>query len=51
MHGFAPADVMADEEGVSIMRQLGRNMARVVRANAAEPAAAPVERKFTHFIR
>ncbi len=51
VHGFAPADVMADEEGVSIMRQLGRNMARVVRANAAEPAAAPVERKFTHFIR
>ncbi len=51
VHGFTPTDVMADEEGVSIMRQLGRNMARAVRAYAAEPAAKPVERKYTHFIR
>lgn len=51
VHGFGPADVMADEEGVSIMRQLGRNMARAVRAYAAAPIPEPVERKYTHFIR
>ncbi len=51
VHGFSPEDVMADEEGVSIMRQLGRNMARAVKAYAAVPAPEPAERKFTHFIR
>ena len=51
VHDFGPEDVMADEEGVSIMRQLGRNMARAVRAYAAVPAPTAVERKFTHFIR
>lgn len=51
VHGNNPEDVMADAEGVSIMRQLGRNMARAVRAYAAEPPLAPVERSITNFIR
>lgn len=51
VHGNRPEEVLADAEGVSIMRQLGRNLARAVRAYAAEPAPAPVERKVTNFIR
>lgn len=51
VHGNRPSEVMADEEGVSIMRQLGRNMARAVRAYATCPPLPPVERKITNFIR
>lgn len=51
VHGNSPEEVLADAEGVSIMRQLGRNMARAVRAYAAQPAPEPVERRITNFIR
>ncbi len=51
VHGFTPEDVLKDEEGVTIMRQLGRNMARAIKAYAAVPAPQTVPRKMTHFIR
>ena len=55
VHGNTPEEVMQDEEGVQIMRVLGRNMAFLVRAIAAErertglPAAEEVT--YTNFIR
>ena len=36
VHGHTPEDVMKDEEGCQIMRVLGRNMAFLIRAIAAE---------------
>ena len=36
VHGNSPEEVMQDEEGVQIMRVLGRNMAFLVRAITAE---------------
>lgn len=51
VHGNRAEEVTADEEGVSIMRQLGRNMARAVKAYAAVPPQPAVERKVTNFIR
>lgn len=51
VHGFSAEDVMKDEEGISVMRQLGRNLARAMEAYALVPPPQPVERKFTHFIR
>lgn len=56
VHGNTPEQVMQDEEGLQIMRVLGRNMAFLVRAIAAErdrnglPAEEP-ERTYTNFIR
>ena len=55
VHGFSAEDVMKDEEGVQIMRILGRNIAFLVRAIAAEkerndlPEAEEIT--FTNFIR
>lgn len=51
VHGNRPEEVMADVEGVSIMRQLGRNLARAMQAYAAQPPLPPVERKVMNFIR
>ena len=57
VHGSTPAQVEQDEEGLQIMRTLGRNMAYMLRAfDAARasgilfPAPEP-ERKRTNFIR
>lgn len=56
VHGSEAKDVMKDEEGLQIMRVLGRNMAFLIRAIAAErdrnglPMVEP-ERKHTNFIR
>lgn len=50
VHGNKPEEVLADVEGVSIMRQLGRNLAQAVRAYAAEPALPPVKREVMNFI-
>lgn len=36
VHGNSPEEMMQDEEGVQIMRVLGRNVAFLVRAIAAE---------------
>ena len=36
VHGFTPADVEKDLEGLQVMRNLGRNMAFLIRAIAAE---------------
>ena len=36
VHGFTPADVEKDLEGLQVMRNLGRNMAFLMRAIAAE---------------
>ena len=55
VHGHTAEDVMQDEEGVQIMRILGRNIAFLVKAIAAEkeknglPEAEKVT--FTNFIR
>ena len=56
VHGNNPEDVMKDEEGLQTMRVLGRNMAFLIRAIAAErernglPEAEP-RRIATNFIR
>ena len=56
VHGNSPEDVMKDEEGVQVMRYLGRNMAFLIRAIHAEcersglPKEEPT-RIHTNFIR
>ena len=50
VHGNKPEEVMADVEGVSIMRQLGRNMARAVKAYNAQPPLPPVQHEMMNFI-
>lgn len=55
IHGTAPGEVHADEEGVQIMRVLGKNMAylmqsmQAARETSAAPAAEP--KAFTNFVR
>ena len=55
VHGSCAADVEQDEEGLCVMRQLGHNMAWMLkcieagRAAGIEPVAEP--RTFTNFIR
>ena len=39
VHGNTPEEVMRDEEGLQIMRQLGRNMAWVLKLKEAGQAA------------
>ncbi len=55
VHGHSPEDVMKDEEGVQIMRILGRNMAFLMRAIAAERERNGLPQKevtkYTNFIR
>lgn len=57
VHGSTPAQVRQDEEGLQIMRMLGRNMAYMIRAFALArtqgilPPAPEAERKRTNFIR
>ena len=55
VHGHTPEDVMKDEEGVQIMRILGRNMAFLMRAIAAEHERNGLPEKemtkYTNFIR
>ncbi len=55
VHGHTPEDVMNDEEGVQIMRILGRNMAFLMRAIAAERERNGLPEKevtrYTNFIR
>ena len=55
VHGHTPEDVMQDEEGVQIMRILGRNMAFLIRAIAAERERNGMPEKevtrYTNFIR
>jgi multimeric flavodoxin WrbA len=55
VHGFSSEDVMKDEEGVQIMRILGRNMAFLMRAIAAERERNGLPEKevtrYTNFIR
>ncbi|MCH5289824.1 MAG: flavodoxin family protein, partial [Treponema sp.] len=56
VHGSNPEDVLKDEEGVQVMKTLGRNMAWILksieagkRAGVAQPES---EKKiFTNFIR
>lgn len=56
VHGYTPEDVMADEEGVMVMRTLGRNMAWLLKCMDAgekhgvqKPERLP--RRYTNFIR
>ena len=55
VHGFTAEDVMKDEEGCQIMRVLGRNMAFLIRAIAAERERnglpEKLEASYTNFIR
>ena len=55
VHGHTPEDVMQDEEGVQIMRILGRNVAFLIRAIAAERERNGLPEKevvrYTNFIR
>lgn len=53
VHGYTPDDVRQDEEGMQIMRTLGRNMAWILKSFAAgeKPPVPEAERKFTNFIR
>jgi multimeric flavodoxin WrbA len=55
VHGHTPEDVMKDEEGCQIMRVLGRNMAFLIRAIAAECERNGLPEKivasYTNFIR
>ena len=55
VHGHTPEDVMKDEEGCQIMRVLGRNMAFLIRAIAAERERNGLPEKvvasYTNFIR
>ena len=55
VHGNTPEEVMQDEEGVQIMRILGRNMAFLIRAIAAERERNGLPEKevtrYTNFIR
>lgn len=51
VHGNAPEEVLKDEEGLAIMRQLGVNMARAAKAFAALPPAQQIPRATTNFIR
>ena len=51
VHGNAPEQVMQDAEGVAIMRQLGRNLARAIKAYASVPAGEEIPHAYTNFIR
>ena len=53
VHGNTPDEVMRDEEGVATMRELGRNMAYVLKAldRAALPLPESGPRVKTNFIR
>jgi multimeric flavodoxin WrbA len=56
VHGNTPAEVRQDEEGLQIMRTLGRNMAWLVKSLAAAADSAPrpaaeQKRARTNFIR
>ena len=55
VHGHTPEDVMKDEEGCQIMRVLGRNIAFLIRAIAAERERNGLPEKevahYTNFIR
>lgn len=56
VHGYSPDDVMQDEEGVYIMKQLGKNMAWILKSIEAGKKAGinpPAEQKhpYTNFIR
>ena len=54
VHGFTPDDVRKDEEGLQVMRALGRNMAFLIKSIALgkEQFGIPQKepRKWTHFI-
>jgi len=55
IHGTAPGEVLQDEEGVQIMRILGKNMAWLLKlvehGKGVIPAPAPEKKARTNFIR
>ena len=57
VHGSTPEQVEQDEEGLQIMRQLGRNLAWMVksfaiaREHGIEPPKPEAQRKWTNFVR
>lgn len=55
IHGFETGEALQDEEGIQIMRILGKNMAWLLKVLAAGKAfvepVLPEERKMTNFIR
>ena len=54
-HGRAPGEMLQDDEGVQVMRVLGKNMAWLLKALAASkeqvPASPREEKVYTNFIR
>jgi multimeric flavodoxin WrbA len=53
IHGLEPGDAAQDEEGVQIMRMLGKNMAWMLKRREASKNVEPAESEkiFTNFIR
>lgn len=51
VHGRSVDDVLKDEEGLQIMRVLGRNMAWLLRATSSVPAPEVEPKIMTNFIR
>jgi multimeric flavodoxin WrbA len=51
-HGGDPGEILADTEALSVLKNLGRNLAWLLRAKAAAgPPPPPVERAWMNFIR
>ncbi|MBE5800458.1 MAG: flavodoxin family protein [Clostridiales bacterium] len=57
VHGSTPEQVEQDEEGLQIMRQLGRNLAwmmksfAIAKEHGIEPPKPEAQRKWTNFVR
>jgi multimeric flavodoxin WrbA len=53
IHGLEPGDAAQDDEGIQIMRMLGKNMAWMLRMREASKNTEPAESEkiFTNFIR
>lgn len=55
IHGGAPGEVMQDDEGVSVMKNLGNNMAWMLKVKEFSkdslPVPEPIPREWTNFIR
>ena len=56
VHGSKPEDVMQDEEGLQIMKMLGRNMAWMLKSieagkQAGVPQPSAEAKIYTNFIR
>ncbi len=53
IHGFSPAEILQDEEGVQILEVLGKNMAWIMQviAESDVPRPEPTSKVLTNFVR